>query len=119
MLRKSQGLTGLFLATLVGSLRCQPEFNGNSTQKWKSNVPPMGLGNGIVSSLDSQVVYATSANGTVTAMDPDDGNVTWSYQPPGNGDLPLSCNGEIIISEDGKFLVYGVTEGNVGEDQTW
>jgi hypothetical protein len=52
-------------------------------------------------------------------MDPDDGNVTWSYQPPSNGDLPLSCNGEITISEDGKFFVYGVTEGKNGEEQTW
>lgn len=117
-----QGLTGLFIAVLAGSVSCQPQFNDKPTEKWKSSVPPMGLGNGIVVSLDSKVVYATSEDGTVSAMDPDDGNVTWSYQPPGtqgNGTLPLSCNGEISISEDGEFFVYGVTEGEDGEEQTW
>jgi outer membrane protein assembly factor BamB len=122
MSRIPQGLAGLIIAALVGSVRCQPQFNDTPTEKWKSSVPPMGLGNGIVVSPDSQVVYATSEDGTVSAMDPDDGNVTWSYQPlgtQGNGTLPLSCNGEISISEDGEFFVYGVTEGAQGEAQTW
>jgi outer membrane protein assembly factor BamB len=96
---------------IAGTAMAQDSFLDTPTRKWQVTVPPMGEGNGIVMETDDRAVFATSSDGTITALDPDDGSKNWDFQPPaGNGTVPLSSNGQVAISQDKKFMVYSVTE---------
>lgn len=110
-------LTFLFL---VSAAMAQDSFLGTPSRKWQVTVPPMGEGNGIVMETDDRAVFATSLDGTLTALDPDDGSKNWDYQPPtSSNNVPLSSNGQVAISEDKKFMVYSVTEDADSDNAIW
>lgn len=100
-------------------IKAQDSFLGSPSRKWQVTVPPMGQGNGVVVEPDNKAIFATSADGTISALDPDDGKKVWDYQPGSNNSVPLSSNGEVAISNDKKFMVYSVTESADSEDAIW
>jgi outer membrane protein assembly factor BamB len=105
---------------IAGTAMAQDSFLDTPTRRWQVTVPPMGEGNGIVMETDDRAVFATSSDGTITALDPDDGSKNWDFQPPaGNGTVPLSSNGQVAISQDKKFMVYSVTEDADSENAIW
>jgi len=107
-------------ALLIASIKAQDSFLESPTRKWQVTVPPMGEGNAIVMEPDDMAVFATSSDATISALDPDDGNVTWTYQPPGaNNSVPLLSTSGVVFSKDKKFMVYSFTEGAGGEDAIW
>jgi hypothetical protein len=69
--------------------------------------------NGLVWAPDDLRLYATSVDGTVAALDPDNGTIAWTFQPTGDGTIPFSCNGEASFAADGSSVIYAVTEGDV------
>lgn len=107
-------------AISVSTIHSQDSFLGTPTRRWEANVPPMGRGNGVVVEPDGKAIFATSLDGTISALDPDDGARQWNYQPPGSsGSVPLSSNGQVAISSDKKFMVYSVTESEDSDDAIW
>lgn len=109
----------LVIATL-SLVHAQDSFLGSPNRLWEVTVPPMGEGNGVVVEPDNKAIFATSSDGTITALDPDDGEQTWNYQPSAsNGSVPLSSNSQVAISSDKKFMVYSVTESEDSEDAIW
>lgn len=111
-------IAALFL--LVSHTHAQDSFLGSPTKRWDVTVPPMGEGNGIVVEPDNKAIFATSSDGTISALDPDDGKQQWSYQPPASSNsVPLSSNGEVFISKDKKFMVYSVSESATSDNAIW
>lgn len=81
--------------------------------KWVTTFLPMLDNNGLVWAPDDLRLYATSVDGTVAALDPDNGTIAWTFQPTGDGTIPFSCNGEASFAADGSSVIYAVTEGDV------
>lgn len=80
---------------------------------WVTTFLPMLDGNGLVWAPDDLLVYAASVDGHVAAIHPDDGNITWMFQPTGDGTVPFSCTGEVSFAADATSFVYAVTEGEI------
>ena len=115
-------ISALFLlAFIVEGAKAQDSFLGTPTRIWETTIPPMGQGNAIVAEPDNQAIHATSSDGTISSLNPDNGTVVWNYQPRGsdNSSAPLACNGGIDISNDKKFMIYSVTENRDSDEAIW
>ena len=106
----------LAVVALAGSVKGQTRFLNSPERKWSAKFSPMGHGNGIVVSPNSDAVYATSSNGSVGAFNPDDGSKLWIYKPTSDG---LIGNGGVSVAVDGSYLVYGYTESFNQSGEAW
>jgi len=102
----------LALAALVGPAYAQTVLYDTPANKWVQTFLPMGDNNGLVWAPDDLLLYATSIDGTVAAINPDDGTIVWTFQPTGDGTVPFSCNGEVSFATDASSIIYAVTEGD-------
>jgi hypothetical protein len=104
----------LALVALVGSAKAQTTFLADPVPLWTTTFSPMADNNGLVWAPDDSLLYATAANGTLGAINPDTGELYNSFQPSGNGTVPFTCNGEVSFSttDDGSTVIYAVTEGD-------
>jgi WD40 repeat protein len=102
----------LALVALAASAKAQTSFLPEPRPKWVMAFSPMLDGNGLVWAPDDTLVYATAADGTIGAFNPENGEIYNTFQPTGDGTVPFSCNGEIDFSSDGNSLIYAVTEGD-------
>jgi outer membrane protein assembly factor BamB len=96
-----------------GPAEAQTVLYDAPVNKWVTTFLPMLDNNGLVWAPDDLRLYATSIDGTVAALDPDNGTIAWTFQPTGDGTIPFSCNGEASFAADGSSVIYAVTEGDV------
>jgi outer membrane protein assembly factor BamB len=111
--------TALAVAALAGSVAGQSSFFTAPEPKWTASFSPMGQGNGVVVAPDNTALYATSTDGSVGAISPEDGSILWTYKPSSDGSFPLNGNGEVSVAVDGSYLVYGVTENLNRDGESW
>ena len=104
--------SALAFTVLVGSAKAQTSFYDNPVPLWQTAFLPMGDNNGLVWAPDDSLLYATAQDGTVAALNPDNGETYWSWLPAGDGTVPFSCNGEVSFSSDGSSVVVAITEGD-------
>ena len=100
------------VALVGGPAKAQTVLYDAPVNKWVTTFLPMLDNNGLVWAPDNLRLYATSIDGTVAALDPDNGTIAWTFQPTGDGTIPFSCNGEVSFAADGSSIIYAVTEGD-------
>jgi hypothetical protein len=93
----------------IGSVKAQ---FAEPVPKWTATFLPMLDNNGLVWAPDDSSVYATSSDGTVGLFNPDDGTSLGTFQPPGDGTVPFTCNGEVSFNSVGDTIIYAVSEGD-------
>ena len=119
-------LLSFFLATILTSAngalihKDEPEVIFSTP---RPVVPPTTQGNGIQPSPDGSLIYLTSADGTLTALDARSGQVRFTIQPrPRDDGWTTECNSGIALyhdKEDGNngsdgslsdYLVYAIVD---------
>lgn len=113
MLKLTTNVALTLAAFVVRPTKGQTVLYDAPVAQWVQTFLPMTENNGLVWAPDDLLLYATSMDGTVGAMSPDDGSIAWTFQPTGDGTVPFLCNGEVSFAVDMSSVIYAVTEGDI------
>lgn len=83
---------------------------------WQAQTHSILNGNGIFISPDDSLTVVTQKNGVITAFDTLTGDNLWSFSPPSNSGMPISCQGGAVFSTEGtsSYIVYSVVDNRNG-----
>ena len=91
--------------------------------KWNSgSVPPLGEGNGVFISPDQSVLMVTSADGSITALNANNGSMIYTSKPAILDNYPSFSTSGVSFGTskyNGDFAVYAVSHGFVGVDPSF